>query len=97
MEAGPKANTAPTSDPGRAMSSANVIQFPADETPRDREAQWDHWVSNLPETTRLVLTDPAADREQMYRQLFAARRISFGAMLLELFAVEATWQGAEAA
>jgi hypothetical protein len=78
-------------------STADVIEFPLDEAPRDREAEWDQWVSSLAETTRLVLTDPAADREHVYRRLFAARRISFGAILLELFAVEATWQGAEAA
>ena len=78
-------------------AAANVIEFPTDEAPRDHEAEWDHWVSNLPETTRLVLIDPASDREQVYRRLLTARRISFGAILLELFAVEATWQGAEAA
>lgn len=64
----------------------------------DGEAEWDRWVSNLPESTRRILTDPASDREILYRGLIAARRVSFGAILLELFAVEAgTLQGAEAA
>jgi hypothetical protein len=42
------------------------------------------------------LTDPASDRETMYRELIVTRRISFGAILLELFAIEdLSWRGAE--
>jgi hypothetical protein len=58
------------------------------ESPSDPEAEWDLWVANLPKTTRRILTDPASDRELVYRGLFSARRIGFGAILLELFAVE---------
>jgi len=62
----------------------------------DPATQWAMWVSNLPETTQRILTDPASDREPMYRELIATRRISFGAILLELFAIEAlSWRGAE--
>ena len=73
-----------------AMSSAlNIDEAPQRERASDGEAEWDRWVSNLPESTRRILTDPASDREILYRGLIAARRVSFGAILLELFAVEA--------
>jgi len=62
--------------------------FPYDEIADDLEAQWAHWVSNLSEATQRILRDPASDREAVYRALITARRISFGAILLELFAIE---------
>jgi hypothetical protein len=65
--------------------------FPDDEMPIDPEAEWALWVANLSETTRRILTDPASDRETVYRDLVLARRISFGAILLELFALETRW------
>lgn len=67
----------------------NIDEAPQRERAIDVEAEWELWVSNLPESTRRVLTDPASDREILYRGLIAARRVSFGAILLELFAVEA--------
>jgi len=84
MGAGREAEAKPVRD-HRFMSSAAY-----NDTPLDSEAQWSSWVSTLPETTRRVLTDPASDRESVYRGLMASRRVSPGAILLELFTLEET-------
>jgi hypothetical protein len=65
-----------------------MAALPGDEIQVDPEAEWALWVADLPETTRSILTDPASDRETVYHDLVIARRISFGAILLELFALE---------
>ena len=67
------------------------MHTPTDDELIDPEAEWTLWVANLPETTRSILTDPSSDRETVYRNLIVTRRISFGAILLELFALETRW------
>lgn len=55
----------------------------------DAETTWTKWVAGLSDGTRSVLTESGRDGGSTYQEMYVSGRISLGAIMLELFTLEA--------